>query len=199
MILGSKHVGAIFSVLLWNFMTVHLLVDKWSDSMKCTVQQEWQLHLLKLRVVHLAANNYMFRPLYGPSSGGTPCYKVTTQYTACLLSMTRSRSQNFVAWTNINSSEQTQSALDNHVQSNATRLRLGWAPYTLVQVLNPIAAELYYFEHCYQEHFCIRTTRINDSPCYRILWTRSRLQQKTHFISYSYFITRSSTTWRWPI
>jgi len=28
-----------------------------------------------------------------------------------------------------------------------------WAPYTLVQVHNPTAAKLYYFEHCYQEHF----------------------------------------------
>jgi hypothetical protein len=27
-ILGSKHVGAILSVLMWNFMYVHLLVDK---------------------------------------------------------------------------------------------------------------------------------------------------------------------------
>jgi len=28
-----------------------------------------------------------------------------------------------------------------------------WAPYTLLQVHNPIAAELYYFEHSYREHF----------------------------------------------
>ena len=28
-----------------------------------------------------------------------------------------------------------------------------WAPYTLVQVHNPTAAELHYFEHCYREHF----------------------------------------------
>ena len=28
-----------------------------------------------------------------------------------------------------------------------------WAPYILVQVHNPIAAELHYFEHCYQERF----------------------------------------------
>jgi hypothetical protein len=27
-----------------------------------------------------------------------------------------------------------------------------WAPYILVQVHNPIAAELHYFDHCYQEH-----------------------------------------------
>jgi len=53
----------------------------------------------------LAINNYMFRPLYWPSSGCTPsCYKVTIIYTLCLLLMARSRSQNFVAWTNINSS-----------------------------------------------------------------------------------------------
>jgi hypothetical protein len=26
-----------------------------------------------------------------------------------------------------------------------------WAPHTLVQVHNPIAAKLHYFEHCYQE------------------------------------------------
>ena len=51
----------------------------------------------------LAINNYMFRPLYWPSSGCTPCYRVTIQY-KCLLLMTRSRSQTCVAWTNINSS-----------------------------------------------------------------------------------------------
>jgi len=28
-----------------------------------------------------------------------------------------------------------------------------WAPHTLVQVHNPIAAKLHYSEHCYQEHF----------------------------------------------
>ena len=62
-----------------------------------------QLYSLQIQVVYLAINNYMFQPLYWPSSGCTPCYKATTQYT-CLLLMTISRSQNFVAWTNINSS-----------------------------------------------------------------------------------------------
>ena len=46
-----------------------------------------------------------------------------------------------------------RSALDNNVQSNETRLQLGWAPHTLFQVHNPIAAELQYSEHCYREHF----------------------------------------------
>jgi len=50
----------------------------------------------------LATNNYMFRPLYWSSSGCTPCYKVTIQYTMCLLLMARSRLQNVVTWTNIN-------------------------------------------------------------------------------------------------
>ena len=46
---------------------------------------------------------------------------------------------------------------------------------------------------------CICNTRINVSPFHIILWRRSRHQQQTHFILYSYFITRGSTTWRWPI
>ena len=28
-----------------------------------------------------------------------------------------------------------------------------WAPYTLVQAHNPIAAKLHYFEHCYRQRF----------------------------------------------
>jgi hypothetical protein len=44
---------------------------------------------------------------------------------------------------------------------------------------------------------CTCTTRIDVSPCYKILWTRYRHQQQTRVLC-SCFITRS-TTWRWPI
>ena len=46
-----------------------------------------------------------------------------------------------------------QSALDNNVQSIATRLQLGCGPGTMCAVPSPIAAEFHYFEHCYREHF----------------------------------------------
>jgi len=52
-----------------------------------------QLSLLLANGGTLAVNNYMFRPLYRPSSGCIPtCYKVTIQYNQCLLLMTRSHS-----------------------------------------------------------------------------------------------------------
>ena len=107
-----------------------------------------QLCALLLQVVHLAVNNYTFRPLYWPSSGCTPsCYKVTTQNTVCLLLMTRSRSQNFVARTNINSSGQTQSALDNNVQSNWVGHHTHWSRSSTQ--LPPSCITL----NCCREHF----------------------------------------------
>ena len=85
--------------------------------------------------------NYMFRPLYWPSSGCTPsCYKVTIQYTKCLLLIARSRSHNFVTWTNINSSG---------TDTKCSR----------VVLLSTLLSRA----------FCISTTRINVSQCYKIL------------------------------
>jgi len=42
---------------------------------------------------------------------------------------------------------------ENNAECSVSNAHPCWAPYTLVQVRNPIAAELHYFEHCYREHF----------------------------------------------
>ena len=107
---------------------------RWDSPFVLIRSQIWQTYSQNTTVFiiapggTLAINSYLFRPLYWQSLGCTPsCYKVTIQYTICLLLMMRSHSQNFsVAWTYINSSDTV--ALDNNVQSNAAWLQLGCGP-----------------------------------------------------------------------
>jgi len=40
-----------------------------------------------------------------------------------------------------------------NAECNVSNAHPCWAPYILVQVHNPIAGELHYFEHCYRQHF----------------------------------------------
>ena len=105
---------------------------------------------------------------------------------------------------------QIQSSLDNCVQSNATRLQFGCGPgpvcmcTLLLDTIHigpgpqPNCSRVALLWTLLSRALCICTTRINVSSCYKLLWTRSLHQQQTHCVLYSYFITRSSTTWRRP-
>jgi len=42
---------------------------------------------------------------------------------------------------------------ENNAECSVSNAHPCWAPYTLVQVHNPIAAKLHYFKHSYRGHF----------------------------------------------
>ena len=120
--------------------------------------------------VNLAINNYMFRPLYWPSSScTTSCYKVTIRYKMCLLLKARSSSQNSVAWTIINSSG-TDAEVLLITMFKVIQLGCNWVEDLDQCVRCPTQSQ----PSCVTLNMVIESTlclftRINVSSCYEIL------------------------------